>query len=402
MKLSNAIEVFISGDWGEETYSDDTPCTVYCVRGADIVPITNHEFTNIPQRYVSEKTLESKLLQVGDIVIEKSGGSPTQSTGRVVLITEDLIKEKGNIVCSNFCTAIRLKNMWKPYYIYLYWQYVYNAGVFFNYEGKTSGIKNLLLDTALNSIEIKETDLATQESVCDIMQSIESKIHMNRAINLNLEAIGNLLYDYWFVQFDFPDKDGKPYKSSGGEMVWNDSLKINIPKYWEVKTIAEVLDKYPTTKKFATKEYQSEGKYPIVDQGPNYIVGWTDEKDEILNRFPAVLFGDHSTNIKFLNFPFGRGADGTQILYSNTNNISPYYLYQYVCHLQIPNPGYSRHFKYLKDMDIILPPEDLANKFEQIVSPLYKIWTDNIMNSIELERQRTFLLPMLINGQVRF
>ena len=84
MKLSEIIDVFIAGDWGNESSSLETPHAVFCVRGADIVPISNNEFANIPLRYVSDRSFQQKLLQVGDIVIEKSGGSPTQSTGRAV------------------------------------------------------------------------------------------------------------------------------------------------------------------------------------------------------------------------------------------------------------------------------------------------------------------------------
>ena len=76
MKLSEIIDVFIAGDWGNESPSLEAPHAVSCVRGADIVPISNNEFANIPLRYVSEHSFQQKLLQVGDIVIEKSGGSP--------------------------------------------------------------------------------------------------------------------------------------------------------------------------------------------------------------------------------------------------------------------------------------------------------------------------------------
>ena len=188
MKIYDIIEEFISGDWGNEEFSEEIPNEIFCIRGADIVPITKHEFINVPKRYVSDKALSNKLLRVGDIVIEKSGGSPTQSTGRVVYVTEDLIKEKGNVVCSNFCTAFRVRNGWNPYFIYQYWQYIYNANVFFNFEGKTSGIKNLQLDAAITSIQIKEWQLSDQNKIADILMNIEKKMHLNSEINKNLPS----------------------------------------------------------------------------------------------------------------------------------------------------------------------------------------------------------------------
>ena len=243
-------------------------------------------------------------------------------------------------------------------------------------------------------------NLENQIRISRILTDIDNKIALNRAINDNLEKIAKQLYDYWFVQFDFPDENGRPYKSSGGAMVWNEKLKREIPQMWSALLISDILDKYPTTKRYETKEYLSSGRYPIIDQGDSYIVGFTNEEDNLLTRHPAVLFGDHSTKVKFLDFDFARGADGTQILYSCNNAVSQYYLYLVVSALQIPNPGYSRHFKYLKELPIIIPSVNVANRFAGIVKPLFEEWTKNIFGNIALTKQRDELLPLLMNGQV--
>lgn len=188
MKLFSLIEELVTGDWGNENYSEEMPNEVYCIRGADIVSINKHDFSNIPKRYISDNSLKIKDLRVGDIVIEKSGGSPTQSTGRVVYVSDDLLKEKGDLVCSNFCTAFRVKKGWNPYFIYQYWQFLYCANVFFNFEGKTSGIKNLQLDAVLTSIQIKEWRLSEQNRIADIFMCLEKKMHINSSINHNLRA----------------------------------------------------------------------------------------------------------------------------------------------------------------------------------------------------------------------
>ena len=241
--------------------------------------------------------------------------------------------------------------------------------------------------------------LDEQKRIAKVIFNIDRKIELNKAINDNLEAMAKQLYDYWFVQFDFPNEEGKPYKSSGGAMVWNEKLKREIPQGWSTLPISAILDKYSTTKRYETKEYLSQGKYPIIDQGDTYIVGYTNEDDNLLTRHPAVLFGDHSTKVKFLDFDFARGADGTQILYSSNDAVSQYYLYLAVSTLQIPNPGYSRHFKYLKELPIAIPSLSIAIKFANIVKPLFKKWTNNIFNNIALTKQRDELLPLLMNGQ---
>ena len=237
MKLIETIETFISGDWGNESHTEDTPCEVFCVRGADIEPIKNQDYNHIPKRYISKRSYENKLLQVGDIIVEKSGGSPTQSTGRVCLITPNLIEKLQSVDCSNFCAAFRVKKEWDAEYIYLYIQHFYNMGAFFNFEGKTSGIKNLQLEQAYQAIEIKPISIAEQKKLAKTIRTIDGKTAINRSINQNLTAMAKQLYDYWFVQFDFPNEEGKPYKSSGGEMVWNKKLKREIPKGWNISLI---------------------------------------------------------------------------------------------------------------------------------------------------------------------
>ena len=236
-KISSIIDSYISGDWGNDCTTDDTPYPVYCVRGADIVPISNSQFNDIPLRYVSKRSFQTRCLQEGDIIIEKSGGSPTQSTGRVVYVSKELLSAKKNIVCSNFCTAFRVKEGWNAHYVFLYLQNVYNSGVFFNFEGKTSGLKNLMLDAAFKSIPIKKITIAEQTALAYSISAIDKKLSLNRQINDNLEAMAKQFYDYWFVQFDFPNEEGKPYKSSGGAMVWNEKLKRKIPNGWTVETV---------------------------------------------------------------------------------------------------------------------------------------------------------------------
>ena len=165
MKIIDTIEQFISGDWGEEEYSEAMPCAVTCVRGADIVPIGNNDFTNIPKR-----------------------GSPTQSTGRVTYVSKELIEAVGPVVCSNFCTAFRIKDGWNPLYIYYQLIHVYNSGIFFNFEGKTSGLRNLQLDAAFAAIPIEDVDIAIQDRAVAVLDKIQQKITLNRQINRNLAA----------------------------------------------------------------------------------------------------------------------------------------------------------------------------------------------------------------------
>ena len=243
-------------------------------------------------------------------------------------------------------------------------------------------------------------ELSEQRKIGHILRSIDSQIDNLTAINRNLEQLARQLYDYWFVQFDFPNDEGKPYKSSGGEMVWNEKLKRCIPKDCLLKKIGEILDKVPKSIRLSTKEYNAKGDFPIVDQSSDkYIVGYTDEETAVVKKYPAILFGDHSCVVKYLNFEFCRGADGTQILYSANTRIPLEYLYFAVKDIKFKE-GYARHYSILKDNLIIVPEEKVAAGFEIRVKPIFNSIKDNIFEIISLQRLLDELLPMLLNGQV--
>ena len=415
MKLADIIDTFITGDWGEESPTQDTPNAAYCVRGADIVPITNHNFTDIPQRYVCDRTKETKLLAAGDLVIEKSGGSPTQSTGRIVYVSEDLIKAKGNVVCSNFCTAFRVKAGWNPLYVYYFWQNVYNHGAFFNFEGKTSGIKNLQLDNALSAIDIEYPPLEKQNQIVASLVSIDEKIKVNRQINDNLESMAKQLYDYWFVQFDFPNEEGKPYKSSGGAMVYNEKLKREIPKGWHCGTLLDIAE---YTNGLACQKYRpiDNNKLPVIKikemhDGLSADTEWVraDIPDDVKVFDGDVLFS-WSASLEVILWAYGNGGLNQHIFKVTSKNGYPrsFYFYQLIHYVGVfkqmaearkTTMGHITQ-DHLRQSTIALPPNvDIANKLEEKLCPIFDEIVKNNQEIMALTKQRDELLPLLMNGQ---
>ena len=412
MKLSEIIDVFVAGDWGKDSLSIEAPHAVSCVRGADIVPITNNEFGDIPLRYISERSFQQKLLQVGDIVIEKSGGSPTQSTGRAVYISQALLMESKDVVCSNFCVAFRVKEGWNPYFIYQYWQHLYNCGVFFNFEGKTSGIKNLQLDIALSTIEIEPYPIERQVSIANCLESFDKKIALNRSINHNLEAMAKQLYDYWFVQFDFPDENGKPYKSSGGKMVWNEKLKMEIPEGWSDGQLSDIAN-------IIMGQSPDGSSYNEVGNGEIFYQGSTDfgirfpsirqyttaptrfaKKRDILMSVRAPV---GATNIANNDCCIGRGLAA---LNSKVGSIT--HLYYIIDGLKTAfdqrNAAGTTFGSITKD-DLFALPVVVLNtavllSFEKVCNAFFEKQMI-IGEEIDLlTKQRDSLLPLLMNGQV--
>lgn len=421
MKLSEIIEVFVAGDWGDESQTEDTPYAVSCVRGADIVPIQNNEFRDIPLRYISLRSFQNKLLQEGDIVIEKSGGSPTQATGRAVYISKELLSATRSMICSNFCVAFRVKEGWNPYFVYKHWQHLYNRGVFFNFEGKTSGIKNLQLDIALSTIEIEPYSVEEQNAIAKQLQLIDQKISLNRAINHNLEEVARLLYDHWFIQFDFPDENGNPYKSSGGKMVWNEKLKREIPASWEAKRIDDIAEVFngatPSTANeqnyggnvvWITPKDLSDQKQKFVYQGERNIsqMGYDSCSTHLLpintilmsSRAPIGLLSivkkELCTNQGFKNFVLKEG------------NMAAYMYYYLQTHIrQIDQLGTGTTFKEVSREDmlkfpILKPSDEVLSLWEEKVAALNDRQLELQKENENLTKLRDQLLPLLMNGQV--
>lgn len=399
--ISDIIETYISGDWGNDEPTEDASCPVSCIRGADIVPIYNSEYNNIPLRYISEKSLSNRALKEGDIVIEKSGGSPTQSTGRVVYISKELLEEKQDIVCSNFCAAFRIKPEWDAKYVYYYLQHIYNAGVFFNFEGKTSGLKNLIMDTAFKSITIKKIAIETQRSIATILSTIESKMAVNRAINHYLEAMAKQLYDYWFVQFDFPDVNGKPYKSSGGKMVWNEKLKRDIPEYWEDSTLEQMCNMYqPQT--ISVSLLNEDGVYRVY--GANGIVGRYDRFNHENSEIAMACRGNSCGTIN-RTMPYSWITGNAMVIQLKDDIIHNEYIKQALAYMNVAGsitgsgqPQLTR--ENLKSILCVQPSSMILYRFSQLIAPFvnYQIQIiDEIEKSISY---RNKILPLLMTGQV--
>ena len=411
MTLLDIVEKWFSGDWGKESPCEDAQNQICCIRGADIVPIANVDFKDIPIRFVSDRSLANRSLREGDIVIEKSGGSPTQSTGRSAFISKELMEARGPILCSNFCCAFRVRSGWNPKYIYYYLQYFYGLGTFFNFEGKTSGLKNLDVENAFTAIVAPSASKDVQDKVEGILSSIDHRIALNRKRIATLEAMAKEIYDYWFVQFDFPDAHGRPYKSSGGAMVYNPDLKREIPKGWEVVKLSRMADflfGYP----FDSSRFNSNGEGRRIVRIRNVKDGYSndftteDAPSEYIIRNGDLLIGMDG----YFDMNIWVGGDA--------------YLVQRSCRVKARDgiyQGYVRRFiappikqlektllgatvahlgkTHLDDIDIIVPPKDM--RAFQMLNDLDASIVQQGLEVAKLSALRDFLLPVLMNGQAK-
>lgn len=343
----------------------------------------------------SAKEQEIYSIKKGDILITR-----TSETIDELAMSCVATKDYPGATFSGFTKRLRPKTQGIAYYKYMAF---YLRSAWFRKAVTNNAFMTLRAsfnEDIFSFLNVYLPDYDVQVRIGDFLYSIEQKIDINKRIGVELEDMAKTLYDYWFAQFDFPNEEGKPYRSSGGVMEWNQQLKREIPKGWDVSTIGNILTKAPNTTRIPTGEYLKTGCIPVIDQSADYIAGYTNDKNAVLASDAGyVVFGDHTRIVKYIRFPFARGADGTQVLKSNTPCVPDELLYQIVKNVDLSNYGYARHFKFLKDTLAVIPNETVAKKYIQIVSPIHDKQVQLTFENVELTKLRDWLLPMLMNGQ---
>ena len=191
--LASWIKLDKTGDWGKEGPEGNYTLQVDCIRGADINGLNGNGKIDAPNRYILQKN-DHKLLVPFDFVIEISGGSPTQSTGRMAYITDEVLDRFPHpLICSNFCKAISLHNK-DLFYCFAYlWNSLYDNGILFGWEGKTSGIKNLLFDAFVKKYHVPIPPSQLAKQFFDFAAPIEQKKQSLLKENSKLEALRDWL-----------------------------------------------------------------------------------------------------------------------------------------------------------------------------------------------------------------
>lgn len=302
-----------------------------------------------------------------------------------------------------------------------YWLNTRQAKSYFENNAGGSGQRCTLPLDIIKAIPLFLPDITTQEKISSLFFNIDSKIELNKCINAELEAMAKTLYDYWFVQFDFPDENGKPYKSSGGKMVWNKELKREIPEGWEVEKLKE----FATTASGGTplsinKEYYENGNIPWINSGElnnlyiiqtdNYITkkGLDNSSAKLFpsNTLLIALYGATAGKVSLLKFEAATNQAVCAILlkeqsYLNFLKFALSDLYQYLINLSSGSARDNLSQDLVKDLIFIKPADNIINQFNVIVNPSIEKIVQNIQENQKLTELRDWLLPMLMNGQVK-
>lgn len=279
----------------------------------------------------------------------------------------------------------------------------------------------------LTNLDFKIPNKLEQDKIAGILASIDTKIELNNKINHELEAMAKFIYDYWFVQFDFPDVNGKPYKSSGGKMVFNEVLKQEIPEGWSVKEIGELV-KFERGLSYKSKEIVDDG-VPMInlnsfdltgkykEKGLKYFSGSYNEKKVVSPGDLVIAVTDVTRNADIIGkaFTIPHLFNKDVLISCDVAKIVPSTLIdEQFLEMLFNSDNYHNYIKYfasgtlvlhlnldgVKYFKIPLPPKSLLNKYREIRKNINSKITIAIKENVELERLRDWLIPMLMNGQI--
>lgn len=271
--------------------------------------------------------------------------------------------------------------------------YYYSKTILFRKDGS---VQQQLTVPMLANIEVELPDLDTQRRIASVLSNLDRKIALNRHINTNLEALARQLYDYWFVQFDFPDANGNPYKSSGGKMTYNEKLKRHIPDGWDYLTTDKITNVI-TGKEDANFSVPN-GKYPF----------FTCSRDNLRCATPAfsgkavLIAGNGEFNVKHYTGEF----NAYQRTYVLIPDDEKYYGVLYFASLEkidlfkAKSNGSIIKFITKGDVENIGVFDCHKPEIYQQINTLIETIENNEREIASLTRQRDELLPLLMNGQV--
>ena len=274
---------------------------------------------------------------------------------------------------------------------------------------------------------LPEIDFKQQQRVAKVLSVLDEKIEINKRINTELEAMAKTIYDYWFVQFDFPDKHNNPYKSNGGKMVWNEKLKIYIPNQWRDGTLSELMDivRGVTYNNDDVKGKNELNVIPVL-RATNitannididdmvYVPTSSASESQILNQFDILLVMSSGSKehigkngFYYYDEKVAFGAFCAKLV-ARLN--FRYYLYSFtqseMMVKTIRNECLGTNINNLNatlvnGIKVVIPSKEIIDSFNQHVETLFKKIANNQKENLVLSSLRDWLLPILMNGQAK-
>lgn len=382
-----------------------------------------------------------KLTEISNITTGKLDSNAAEDNGRYPYFTcapeplaintyafdDDVILLAGNNASGNFhCQRYKGKfNAYQRTYVITAKDGYDIDYIYYNLKINLAHLKKIaqgsqtkfLTMQILDGFELEDIDLKEQRRLSKILSTIDKKIELNNKINTELEDMAKTLYDYWFLQFEFPNEEGKPYKSSGGKMVWNEELKREIPEGWEIGNLYDIAD---FINGLACQKYR-----PVNDTEKLPVIKITEMHDGITANTEFVrsdipenniindgdILFSWSATLETMLWTGGKCGLNQHIFKVIPKNISKFYVFMQLS-------SYVGNFvkmaearkttmghittEHLKQSKIVLPNKAIAEIFDKKISDVFQMIIKNNQEKRELMNVRDFLLPLLMNGQIGF
>ena len=348
---------------------------------------------------------DHKELSEGVFPVYGSGGIMRYVDGYLYDKPSVLLPRKGSLDNIQYCDkpfwtvdtlyyTVVNEELASPYYLYRYLRLL-DLGQL----DSGTGVPSMTFDSYYN-IKVKLPKIEEQKLIASVLQNFDRKIALNRQINATLESMSKQLYDYWFVQFDFPNEEGKPYKSSGGAMVWNEKLKREIPYGWEVVNVSDIAN--VRRGQIITSKETSQGDIKVVAAAVtfSYLNG---ESNRPKNTITVSGSGANAGFINFWREPIFASDCTTVNCNTDIDTILCLYglsLFQerlYTLAIGAAQPHvYPAHVANIPTLAI---PQNLKQRVSDFFCKSNDVIAANLAEVENLTKLRDELLPLLMNGQ---
>ena len=405
-KLGEIAKNITDGEHG--TVIDDITGTYYLLSNKNIINgqiLINPKTDRRINKETFDKINKRTKLEKGDVLISTVG-----TLGKTCIVEEKInytLQRSVGIIKPN------LDVLKSKYLMYLLMTDFYQNLLINNSKGAVQ--KCIFIDD-LKQLPIQIPSLPTQQKIAAVLSSLDDKIALNKKINAKLEAMAKRMYDYWFVQFDFPNGEGKPYKTSGGKMVWNEVLKREIPEGWEVGNLYEIAD---YINGLACQNYrpQDEEIFLPVIKIKEMHEGITSDTEKVSATIPEkyIIFdGDilfsWSATLEVMIWTGGKGGLNQHIFKVVPKSyFTKEYVFQqlssYIVNFQKMAEARKTTMghitsDHINQSRIVIPPKEVINAFSEKTLPIFNYQLTIQKEIQKLTNLRDRLLPLLMNGQV--
>lgn len=388
IKIGDACEFINGGSWTESDYRE-------C--GLPVLKVSNFNSSGFTINDISflnselGNKYEKNKLKINDIIIATVGSHPSlvnSAAGRTIKVNSNVV----NYYLNQNAICLRVNDEENINQIYLY--YLTETTAFRNFiqqRGKGAANQMRIPISGIKDFSWDFPPLETQKKIASILSGYDDLIENNIKRIKILEEMAQQTYEEWFVRMRFPGHESATINKETG-----------LPEGWETDFVSNQLGKVKSTTKIKSSEFQNEGNIPVVDQSRSFIAGFTNDDSSLIeySGIPYIVFGDHTRILKLINFDFARGADGTQIVLSKNPKMPQHLFYFSLMNIDLSNYHYARHYKYLKDSEIIIPTEGIAQRFEELAKKNFDAIQNLRTQNQRLREARDILLPRLMMGMI--